>query len=92
MGFYRHIFLKLLNFVTKKIFVGSDRPIAKRAMDASNCIPKNQFRLVLLISTNGLHKGLITQGIYNKLVYKPRSELLKPNLLYMITDTVTTSA
>jgi hypothetical protein len=83
---------KHAKLVTKKMFVGNVNPMAKSATEAKSCIPKNQLRLVLFISTNGLHKGLITHGKYNKLVYSPKSELLKPSLLYIITDTVTTKA
>ena len=36
-------------------------------------------------------KALVLEE-YNKLVYKPKSELLKPSLLYIITETVTTKA
>ena len=56
-------------------------------MEMNNCMLKNQFRLVPCKSIKGLHKGFITQGKYNKLVYKPMSSLLIPRFLYIKTET-----
>jgi hypothetical protein len=57
----------------------------KKASEMSNCMLKTIF-LVEYKSINGLHKGLITQGKYNKLVYIPISSLI-PKFLYIRTDT-----
>ena len=58
-----------------------------KAIEINNCMLKNQFRLVPCKSINGLHKGFMTQGKYNKLVYNPMSSLLTPRFLYIKTET-----
>ena len=63
------------------------KPTIKKAIEMSNCIDKNHFLLVPYKSINGLHNGFITQGKYNKLVYKPISSLLIPRFLYINTET-----
>ena len=44
------------------------------------------LRRVLIISTKGLHKGFMVQGISNILVYKAISVLLIPISLYIMSE------
>ena len=81
---------KQAKVVMKKILVGKVRPTPKSAMEINSCMTKNQLRLVLFKSTNGLQSGFKTHGRYSQLVYNPMSALLMPSFLYIMTDTVTT--
>jgi len=58
--------------------------------DTRYCMAIIQNRLVRVISTNGLHSGLMTHGRYSQLVYSAISVLEMPNRLYMTTDMVMT--
>ena len=57
----------------------------------SSCMLTIQKRLVRNMSTKGAHKGLMTQGKYNQLVYRAISVLEIPSFLYMMTDRVMTT-
>ena len=50
------------NVPVKKKGAGSMNATAAMATPNSSCIPTIQVRLVLKMSTNGLQKGLMTQG------------------------------
>ena len=54
------------------------------------CIITIHQRLVRRMSTNGLHRGLMTHGRYNKLVNMAMSPLGTPILVNMITDMLLT--
>ena len=55
------------------------------------CIAAIHHRFLFTMSTRGLHKGFMTQGRYNQLVYKAMSVLLTPMFLNMMTATVMTT-
>ena len=50
------------------------------------CMAIIHHLLVLIMSTNGLQRGLMTHGRYRRLVYIAISPLDMPMLLNMITD------
>ena len=56
------------------------------AADIIICIAVTHQRFVLMMSTNGLQRGLMTHGRYRRLVYIAISPLDMPILLNMITD------
>ena len=60
------------------------------AADIRSCIVTIHQRFVLMISTNGLHKGFITHGRYSKLVYIAISPLGIPILVNIMTDMLLT--
>ena len=58
---------------------------------SNNCIASTHQRLVLYKSTNGLHRGLMTQGKPSQLVYSPISVSVMPSCIYITTATVMTT-
>ena len=56
----------------------------------STCMARTHHRLVLIISTKGLQKGLITHGRYRILVYAAISGFDMPIFLNMIVEIVFT--
>src|ERR1035441_7438102 len=48
----------------------TEKATIARPRETRNCIATTQNRLVRVISTNGLHNGLITHGKYSQLVYR----------------------
>ena len=69
---------------------GRLRAMAAKQTVIRACIASTHQRLVRSTSTSGLHKGLITQGRYSRLVYIARSALLIPILLNIVTETTFT--
>jgi hypothetical protein len=52
----------------RKCFDGITNAIAAKQATSINCDANVHLRLVLIISTMGLHSGLIVQGMSNRLV------------------------
>jgi len=57
-----------------------------KAIDISICMETTHHLLVLMMSTNGLQKGLIVQGRYSKLVNSAMSPLGTPILANISTE------
>ncbi len=55
-----------------------------------DCIAVTHHRLLRMMSTNGLHRGLITHGRYSILVYSAIRPFGSPILLNIITDMLLT--
>ena len=69
---------------------GSEKAVRANATDIMICMATTHHRFVLMISTNGLHKGLITHGRYRRLVYIAISPFDILIFVNMITDMVFT--
>ena len=70
----------------RKWFDGMTAAIAAKQMASSSCEANVHLRLVLIISTMGLHSGFIVQGMSNRLVYMAIFALPMPISLYIMSD------
>ena len=82
----------MMNRIRVTVNVVSRTEKATRAMAASimNCIVTIHQRLLRNMSTKGLQRGFITQGMLIRLVSKARVPLSMPISLNMIKDMVLT--
>ena len=69
---------------------GIDSVNRMNAIDIRICIEMIHHRLVLMMSMNGLQKGLMVQGRYSKLVNKAISPLGTPILANISTEMLLT--
>ena len=74
----------------KKFDPGTENATSASPNETRNCISTTQNRFVRVMSTSGLHSGLMTQGRYSQLVYSAMSVLEMPSRLYITTDMVMT--
>ena len=70
----------------RKYAVGTLIAIMVKQMANAICEYIVHLRRVLIISTKGLHNGLMVHGISNMLVYKAISALLIPMSLYIMSE------
>ena len=77
---------KAVSVSVRKWFDGMTAAIAAKQMASSSCEANVHLRLVLIISTMGLHSGFIVQGISSRLVYRVIWALSMPMSLYMMSD------
>ena len=70
----------------RKLPAGMAKAAMMNESASSSCDVTVHLRRVPIISTNGLHSGLMVHGISRKLVYKAIWVLLTPISLYMISD------
>ena len=62
------------------------KQIAAKHIASNNCDANVHLRLVLTISTMGLQRGFIVQGMSNRLVYRAILSLPIPISLYIMSD------
>jgi len=74
----------------KKLLPRTENATSASTNATMNCIATTHSRLVRVMSTSGLHSGLITHGRYNQLVYSAMSVFEMPRRLYITTDIVIT--
>ena len=70
----------------RKLLDGITNAIVAKQMLSSNCEISVHLRRVLIISTMGLHKGFMVQGMSSRLVYKAIWALPMPISLYIMSD------
>jgi hypothetical protein len=72
------------------VVCGSRNGSMSIATDISICMVIIHHLLLLMISTKGLHRGFITHGKYNMLVYRASIPFGMPMFLNMTTDMLLT--
>ena len=70
----------------RKYVVGTLIATMVKQKASAICEYSVHLRLVLIISTKGLHSGFMLQGISSMLVYKAISVLLIPISLYIMSE------